>query len=76
MSPYFVTTYQDYPDYRKIDKFLYGSTNPDLYPAWGGLFLGEQIVSAFRESHPDVTFAALAALPPLTLLEQSGYAPE
>jgi hypothetical protein len=73
MSPYFGTTYQDYPDYRKIDRFLYGFTNPELYPAWGGLFLGEQIVSAYRSSHPDVTFAELAALSPQTLLEESGY---
>ncbi len=76
MSPYFAITYQDYPDYRKIDRFLYGYTNPELYPAWGGLFLGEQILSAYRESHPEVTLAELAALSPQTVLEESGYAPE
>lgn len=75
MQDFLATTYSDYPDSRKIERFLYGRNN-DQYPNWGGLYVGSQIVRAYRAAHPDVAPVELMALPPETLLDESGYAPE
>ncbi len=74
MHDYLATTYRDYPDYRKIERFLYGR-GTEQYPTWGGLYIGSQIVRAYRASHPGVSPVDLMNLPPQTLLDESGYAP-
>jgi uncharacterized protein YjaZ len=75
MQNFTATTYQDYPDYRRIPRFLYGSSDTTRYPTWGGIYIGDQIVRAYRTSHPDVTFPELADMPPEDILAGSGYAP-
>jgi hypothetical protein len=75
MQEYLQTTYSDYPGYRNVDRFLYGYGGQERFPPWGGIYIGEQIVAAYRASHPDVTPAELMALDLETLLAGSGYAP-
>ncbi len=75
MQDYLQTTYSDYPGYRNVDRFLYGSDNPARYPPRAGFYIGERIVQAYRAAHPDVTPVELMALTPSDLLAESGYAP-
>lgn len=74
MRDYLGTTYQDYPDYRKIERFLYGRETGE-YPAMGGLYIGLQIVRAYHLAHPEVSYAALARMSAPDVLAASGYAP-
>lgn len=67
-------TYTDYPDYRKIERFVYGRDSED-YPRWGGVIIAGHIVDAYREAHPLTTPADLLALPTREMLAQSAYAP-
>ncbi len=67
-------TYQDYPEYRRIERFLYGR-GTEQYPDWGGIVIGMHIVEAFHENNPLVTYAELAALPSEDVIARSGYAP-
>ncbi|MBN1679760.1 MAG: hypothetical protein JW966_05675 [Anaerolineae bacterium] len=75
MQEFLLTTYQDWPEYRNVNRFMYGDQDQDRFPAWGGAYIGTQIVSAYRERHPDVSLVELAALPPDILLADSGYTP-
>ncbi len=75
MQPYLGATYSDRATSQKIDRYLYGRENSEDYPLWGGLYIGSQIVRAYRASHPDVSFAELATLSPSLVLQNSGYAP-
>jgi len=75
MQPYLGATYSDRATSQKIERYLYGRENSAEYPLWGGLYIGAQIVRAYRASHPDATFAELATLPPNLVLQNSGYAP-
>ena len=75
MQAYLDTTYQDYPGYRNVDRFIYGQPGSDRYPRWGGLYIGSRIVRAYRERHPDISAADLAALSPEDVLAASGYSP-
>lgn len=64
----------DHPDFRRIDRFLYGR-NTREYPRLGGLIIGEQIVRAFRAAHPEVSDAELLRMPAAEVLAASGYDP-
>jgi hypothetical protein len=75
MQEYLDTTYQDYPGYRNVDRFLYGEPDSDRYPLWGGAYIGGRIVRAYRERHPDISVADLSVLDSKALLADSGYAP-
>jgi len=75
MQEYLDTTYQVYPGYRNVDRFLYGEPGNDRYPVWAGAYIGGRIVRAYRERHPDISVAELAVLDPKTLLAESGYTP-
>jgi hypothetical protein len=76
MQEYLNTTYNDYPGYRNVDYFLYGRDGRlDQYPRFGGFYIGERIVRAYQESHPNVSFADLMALDASTLVADSGYTP-
>jgi hypothetical protein len=75
MQPYLGATYSDRATSQKIERYLYGRDNSADYPLWGGLYIGSQIVWAYRASHPDATFAELATLPANLVLQNSGYAP-
>jgi len=68
-------TYNQYPAGRRIDSFLYGDTNRNLYPAWGGVYIGAQIVKAYQDEHRTTKLPALFALTPRDLFTASGYAP-
>ncbi|NLX08631.1 MAG: DUF2268 domain-containing protein [Chloroflexi bacterium] len=52
---------------------VYGYIGDDLRPAWGGMYLGDQIVRAYRARHPDVAWPELAALSVEAVLAGSGY---
>jgi hypothetical protein len=76
MRDYLGTTYQDYPDYRRIPKLLYGNADPNQrYPQWGGMFIGEQIIRAYHAVHPSTTYEKLAQMTPEAILTASRYAP-
>ncbi len=75
MQPYLDVTYTDRATNQKIERYLYGRDNSPDYPLWGGLFIGSQIVRAYRASHPAVTVPELASLSPSVVLQNSGYAP-
>ena len=60
---------------RDIDEYLYGTQSQSRYPAWGGVYIGAQIVEAYRESHPDMTLAALMMRDPAEIVAESGYSP-
>ena len=75
MQPYLGVTYSDRSTNQKIERYLYGRDNSPDYPLWGGLYIGSQIVRAYRASHPEVTIPELASLTPSLVLQNSGYAP-
>jgi len=75
MQPYLRTTNSDGLEARKIERFLAGRENSPDYPRWGGMVIAERILDAYRAGHPDVSWAELAALPPETVLNDSGYSP-
>ena len=75
MQPHLRVTYSERIESRKIERFLNGRANSPDYPLWGGMIIAEHILQAYRDRHPELSWAELAAVPPETLLEESGYAP-
>ncbi|MBN2305459.1 MAG: hypothetical protein JXQ72_13320 [Anaerolineae bacterium] len=67
--------YQTYPEGRYVDRYLYGLPDHDLYKPWGGVFIGQQIVTAYRAGHPNISSVELLVLDPDTLLTGSDYDP-
>ncbi|MBN1202861.1 MAG: hypothetical protein JXJ20_13515 [Anaerolineae bacterium] len=74
MQEYLDINYQQRTNIRKYERYLFGAGTEE-YPTMGGLYIGSQIVRAYLESHPDTAYPELFALPPGTLLAESGYAP-
>lgn len=62
--------------YESITNMVYGVyTNERQFPAWGGLYVGDQIVRAYLDQFPDTSWFDLVALDPVDLFEVSGYNP-
>jgi len=54
---------------------LYGYYGDPNYPVWGGVYVGDQIVQAYRAQNPELSWTQLAAIPPEQLFTESGYDP-
>jgi len=52
---------------------LYGYANDDLFPPWGGVYVGVEIVQGYRSRHPDQPWDILAQLPVEAILSGSSY---
>jgi hypothetical protein len=76
VDDYAMATYRsDYRGNSEVAQVLFGNPDNVRYPLWGGLYLGDQIVQAYRAAHPDLSLVELMDVPPETLIEDSGYQP-
>jgi hypothetical protein len=58
------------------DRMVWSTALDETYPAWSGVWFGDQIVQGYVARHPGLALADLLRLPPATVYGDSGYPPE
>ncbi|WP_119067124.1 DUF2268 domain-containing putative Zn-dependent protease [Aggregatilinea lenta] len=57
------------------DRMVWSTALDETYPAWSGVWFGDQIVQGYVARHPGVSLADLLLLAPATVYDGSGYQP-